>query len=210
MLKGLFSLDNPVIRVIVKIGMIWYLNILWLVCSIPIITMGASTTALIYSCMKLQQEEGYPTNNFFHSFRENLKQATGIWICYLFAGSLLAYDLIYWNQNHQGGSKFLWAVSLALLILYVISFLWVFAIQSKFVNPIWKTILYSFLLPFRNIKVTILMGIMLFVVVYLNVTTIFLVNFLTINLGIGFLAYLFSIYYKDSFAKYIPKETEEI
>ena len=69
MLRTIFSPDNPVWRFFILVGRIWWLNILWLVCSLPIFTIGASTTALIYSCMKLKKDEGYPTENFFKSFK---------------------------------------------------------------------------------------------------------------------------------------------
>ena len=48
-----FDLDNVVWRTIDKIGKIFLLNLLWLICSLPVFTIGASTTALIYTSMKL-------------------------------------------------------------------------------------------------------------------------------------------------------------
>lgn len=209
-MKGIFSPDNPVVRFFVKLGYIWYLDILWLVTSLPIFTIGASTTALLYSSMKLQKEEGYPTKNFFHSFKENFKQATGIWMIYLGVGALLALDLIYWNKRGAGFSNLNmpWALSIAACILYGISLSYVFAIQSKFVNTVRNTILYSILLPYRNLKQTILIAIVLIAVIYFNVTTVYAVNFMTLNFGVGLIAYLFGVFYSDVFEKYIPKEKE--
>lgn len=209
-MKGLFSPDNPIIRFMIKFGYIWWLNILWLVCSLPIITIGASTTALIYACMKLHKDEGYPTANFFHSFRDNWKQATAIWLIYLTVGALLAADLIFWNQ--QGGqSKVLWGLSIAIAILYLISISYVFAIQSKFVNTVQRTILFSVMLPFRNMKETILILVTLGAVAYFNLTTVLLVNFITLNLGVGLITYLLAVFYTVVFERYIPTEsnTEE-
>ena len=210
-MKGIFSPDNPVARFFVKLGYIWYLDILWLVTSLPIFTIGASTTALLYRSMKLQKEEGYPTKNFFHSFKENFKQATGIWMIYLGVGALLALDLIYWNKRGAGFSNLNmpWALSIAACILYGISLSYVFAIQSKFVNTVRNTILYSILLPYRNLKQTILIAIVLIAVIYFNVTTVYAVNFMTLNFGVGLIAYLFGVFYSDVFEKYIPKEKED-
>ena len=53
-----FSVDNPVWRFIRKIGYLWLLNILWVLTSLPVITLGASTTALVYACLKLKGDEG--------------------------------------------------------------------------------------------------------------------------------------------------------
>lgn len=209
MLKGIFSPDNPVFRFFIKLGYCWWLNILWLVTSIPIITIGASTTALIYSAMKLQNDEGHPTGNFFRSFKENFRQSTIIWLIYMVAGALLALAAVYWNQVPDAGGFIFHGAAFALILLYVISFSYVFAIQSKFVNSVKDTIHYSFILPFRNLKETILILITLGAVVYLNVTTIFMVNFWTMNLGIGLMAYLFGVFYANVFKRYIPEDDEE-
>ena len=54
-----FSVDNVVWRSIAKLGQIWVLDLIWLLCCLPVVTIGASTTALIYSCMKLHKDEGH-------------------------------------------------------------------------------------------------------------------------------------------------------
>ena len=203
-MKGLFHPDNPVIRFMIKVGYIWWLNILWLVCSLPIITIGASTTALIFSCMKLHKEEGYVTKNFFTSFKENFKQSTIIWLIYLAVGAVLVADLYFWKQNGSG-NKVVFGLTLAVLILYGISLSYVFAIQAKFVNSIKRTLFFSVLLPFRNLKETILILITLGAVVYFNVTTIFMVNFFTLNVGVGFVTFLLAVFYNAVFERYIPK-----
>ena len=74
MLQGLFNYDNPVWRFIGKLGDLIILNILWMITSIPIVTIGASTTALYYVTLKLvRDEDGYTIKSFFKSFRDNFK-----------------------------------------------------------------------------------------------------------------------------------------
>ena len=69
MLQGLFNYDNPVWRFIGKLGDLILLNILWIVCSIPIVTAGASTTAVYYVTLKLVRDENDSTiKNFFYFF----------------------------------------------------------------------------------------------------------------------------------------------
>ena len=92
-----FSVDNPVWRFIRKIGYLWILNILWVVTSLPLVTVGASTTALIFACMKLRDDEGYPVRNYFRSFKDNFRQATVIWLIYVLFGAVLVWRLIFWN-----------------------------------------------------------------------------------------------------------------
>ena len=84
MLSGLFNYDNPVWRFIGKFWDVLILNVLWLVCSIPIVTIGASTTAMYYVTLKLaRDEDGYTIRSFFKSFKENFRQATVIWLIFL-------------------------------------------------------------------------------------------------------------------------------
>ena len=92
-MNNLLNLDGPVMRLINKIVYSVYLNILWFICCIPIVTIGASTTALFYVTLKIaKNEEGNLTKAFFHSFKENLKQGTVIWLILLCLGIILGID----------------------------------------------------------------------------------------------------------------------
>ena len=71
------------------------MHFIWLVCSLPIFTIGASTTALYYTFMKrTRRDEGYIWKNYFSSFKSNFKQATIIWLIILAVGAILLTDLI--------------------------------------------------------------------------------------------------------------------
>ena len=94
MLQGLFNYDNPVWRFIGKLGDLILLNILWIVCSIPIVTAGAATTAVYYVTLKLVRDENDGTIKKLFSIplRRNFVQSTIIWVILLAAGALLAFD----------------------------------------------------------------------------------------------------------------------
>ena len=64
-----------------KLFDLWMLGLLWLVCSIPLITIGASTTALYYAVThSVKSDDGYASRMFFRSFRRNFRQATILWL----------------------------------------------------------------------------------------------------------------------------------
>lgn len=211
-MKSIFDPDNVIVRGFIKLGYIWVLNILWLITSLPIVTIGASTTALVYSCMKLHDDDGYPWKNYLHSFKENFLQATVIWIAYAAVGATLLFGLFFWNQRGlytaEGNFNVQWALVLALCIVYLISIEWVFAIQSKFVNTVGNTIHFALVLPYKHLKETLLMLIMIVAAIYLNATTFFVVNYFTISVGIGLMAYLFAVYYRNVFKVYIPVDQD--
>ena len=124
MLQGFFNYDNPVWRFIGKLGDLILLNILWIVCSIPVFTIGASTTAVYYVTLKLARDEGDSTiRSFFHSFKSNFRQATAIWLILLAAGIVLGIDFWFFatGQMGIGGvlSVVLTAVSGGMFLIYL-------------------------------------------------------------------------------------------
>ncbi len=203
MLERIFSSDNAVFRTINTIGYIWYLNILWVICSLPVVTIGASTSALVYSCLKLRNQEGYVTKNFFKSFRENIKQSTILFLLYFVVGAVLILDLVLGKGTEGSIGQVVRIGAFVLLFPYCMSLLYVFAIQAKFVNTIKNTIVYSFILAIRHFKFTFQMLILVGVVVYLNCTYL-IANYITLSIGMGFLGYFLSAYYNRIFTHYIP------
>lgn len=204
-----FSVDNVVWRSVARLGQIWVLDLLWLLCCLPVITIGASTTALIYSCMKLHKDEGHILSNFFKSFKENFLQATGIWLIYAVVGALLAGNLIFWNQMDNSSVKFMWILTVALLIPYFASLVYVFAIQAKFIHTVPQTIHYAIVMAIKHWKTTLQMVIILGLVLYLDLFTINLAAYATLFYGAGAIAYIFALYQSNVFEHYIPKEEPE-
>ena len=97
-MKSLFDYNNPVMRAITKFGYLWLLDLLFVVTSLPVFTIGASLTALNYACMKLTDDEGSVVSNYFSSFKSNFRQATGIWMIYLVFGALWVFAMIFYNN----------------------------------------------------------------------------------------------------------------
>lgn len=205
MLDRIFDFDNVVFRAIDKIGKIFLLNLLWLICSLPIFTMGAATTALIYSSMKLQENEGYWYQNFFSSFKDNFKQATGIFFLYLIAGVILAVNFLLGGQAGDSMGLVIQGVVGILAVPYFLSLLYVYGVQAKFINPVKATIRYAFFMALRNLKYTIQMAILVVLFVWVNTTNL-LANFLSLIYGFGLLGFFFAAYYRKTFEKYLKTE----
>ena len=83
-----------IIRVLTRIFDFILLNILWVVCSIPIVTMGASTAALYSVMLKItKNQEGYIIKDYFKAFRENFRQGTIVWMILALLGFLIGADM---------------------------------------------------------------------------------------------------------------------
>lgn len=152
MLQGIFNYDNPVWRFIGKLGDLIILNILWIVCSIPVFTAGASATAVYYVTLKLVRDEDDSTiRSFFRSFKSNFKQATAIWLILLAAGIVLGFDFWFFVSGQMplnGAAKTaMTAVSGGLLLIYLFIITYVFPLQARFYNPVKRTLFNAFLCP---------------------------------------------------------------
>ncbi len=64
------NLDNPVFRAMGRLGDLLILNLTWALCCLPVVTAGASTTALFYVARRLAAgEDCMIWLGFFHSVR---------------------------------------------------------------------------------------------------------------------------------------------
>ena len=102
---GRINFDNPVWIFMGKLADMVVLGGLWLLCSLPVVTAGASTAALYYVILKLaKDQEGYIVSSFFRSFRENLKQGTAVSFIAIGSAAILAGDfyLVFQMKNDLG------------------------------------------------------------------------------------------------------------
>lgn len=211
MLSGFFNYDNPVWRFIGKFGDLIILNVLWLVCSLPIFTIGASTTAVYYVTLKLaRDDDGYTVRSFFKSFKENFKQSTAIWLILLLAGVVLGVDLYFFVRLFNGSSTVktvMLTVFLAISLVYAAIAMYIFPLQSRFYNPIKRTFFNAFFMSirhlFRTIGMIVIDGVLIaagFVFMIPPVLMIFML------FGFPLLAFINSYILSPVFDLYMPKE----
>ena len=213
MFSGFFNYDNPVWRFIGKFFDIMILNVLWFVCSIPIVTIGASTTAVYYVTLKIvRDEEGATIKSFFKSFRDNFKQSTIIWLLLLVAGAVIGFDMYFFLMLQTESSTYR-TVMLAVFggfgIIYLCIGLYVFPLQSRFYNPVKRTLFNAFFMSIRHFLQTL--G-MLVIDIGIPALALFVAPILQPILflfGFPLIAFINSYVFTGVFAKYIPKEEEE-
>lgn len=94
-MSNFFHYENDIMNALTRIVDAFVLGLLWLVCSIPVVTMGASTTAFYYAYNKsVRQKRSYAWKSFFDGLKINLKQSTIIWFIFLGIGLLVILDYI--------------------------------------------------------------------------------------------------------------------
>ena len=93
-MKGLFSYDSPVMGALTTIGDCICLSAMWLVFSLPLITIGASTAAMYAAAYhSIRKKEGGLWRSFWEAFKENFKRSTLIWLVVLVVMALLTVDV---------------------------------------------------------------------------------------------------------------------
>lgn len=100
------DIDRPLGQFLCKIGDMATLNFLWILCSIPLVTMGASTTALYFSWMKRYQRGDSPIHRYFlSSFKKNLRQSTAAWLLILSVSLLLILDIMFLKSMNTAAGR---------------------------------------------------------------------------------------------------------
>ncbi len=204
-----FSLDSPVMNFLGRVADLVWLNILYIICCIPIVTIGASTSALYYVTMKMvADEEGYITKSFFKSFKENFKQATVIWLIILLAGTIFFMDFRILNAMEGTLDKVVYVLICAVAILFLFMTIYIFPLLAKFENTIKNSMKNAFLISIRHFPYTILLVIGViapFILIYF-VTALLPILFLGI---FSLIAFYTSYIYRKIFSYYIPQEEAE-
>ena len=202
-----FALDSPLMNGLSKLADLIWLNILATICCIPIITIGASLTALHYVVLKMvKDEEGYITRSFFKSFKENFKQATFMWLMLLVVFILLVADFMIFRFSGIVFPGWCQIALIAIAVLIMFATMHLFPLLSRYENSIRATYKNSLFMGILHLPKTILMMLCWIVPI---VITIYVESFFPIVffLGISGPAFLNALLYKKSFQQLEP-ETE--
>ena len=101
-MNRLFNIDNPVMQFLSKMFDLVVLNLIFILSCIPVITIGASISALYYVCLKmLRGEDPYIWQNYWKAFRQNFKQSTIVWLLFLAAVVILGMDFYIINSHFR-------------------------------------------------------------------------------------------------------------
>lgn len=210
---NLFNMDNKFFTFMGKVADLIILNLVCIICCIPIVTIGASLTALHYVTLKMvRNEESYIIKSFFKSFKENFKQATIINVIMLFAGLMLFMDINIVKTMSGTLYNVLFVIFIAILLIYALIFLYIYPILSKFYNTVKNTFVNAFLMSIRHLPYTFVM----LVITLLPIAVLFIPSaqimsiclMLLFLMGAAAIAYLNAHFLVKIFDNYIPKDEE--
>ena len=196
-------------RIFGFLGQLIALNLLWIVCSLPIITAGASTTALFYCTLKLHKDGDIKAiHDFFKSFKQNFKQSTLVWLILLAIGILLGVDgyALYHLRFENVFWTLITAVFIVAVIAYFIILMYIFPLMSHFDNTIPAMFKNSLITGMRFLLCTVFMACIYFIM------TVIIVRFLTpaIIFGEGFCALICSYLLSNIMKLLEDKQSPEV
>lgn len=211
-------LDNGVTRFLGKVADFMILNILWIVCSIPIITIGASTTAMYSVMLKLvKNEEGYIAKGFLKAFKDNLKQSTLIWLLYLIFGIVIAVDFRLLGIMNPSIRTVIQVFLIFMSILLISMGIYGFALQARYENTVKNTLKNALILTVAKMPYTLLMLVITVapvILTFLTVRTLLLGSLLWMLLGVAVVVWLNSMILRKVFLIFEdaeePNETEKV
>lgn len=199
MFKGLFDPENSFWEFMTNITNVLFVGLIWLGCCTPIITIGASTTALYDYILKIAEDkDGYLVKSFFTSFKNNFLKSTLLWLLMVAFAGFLMIDAYICLQMGNSLGNFLFFIILSIGIAYLIMCLYIFPVLAYFQKSIKETIKTSFVISVGNLPLTIIIIIILVFAAYLTYSAPYLVLLLP-----SYAVYLTSFFYLSIFKKIV-------
>lgn len=119
---SLFSWNSPLSQTIGRAADYVIINILFVICCIPVVTIGAAWTARYAVAMKLYRREEPPVaQSFFKAFASNFKTATIFWLFEIAVIAFFAYDWYLIFQMDKTNTNFVVKILLAFITVLVVS-----------------------------------------------------------------------------------------
>lgn len=204
---------SPLMTFLTRLADIILLNVLWIVCSLPLITAGAATTAL-YSCtLNLDEPTEQPVvRRFFRAFGAGFGKSTALFAVWVVAMALVALDVLFYLyiiEDLDTWFRVLFMIP-AFILLLISSYL--FPLHARFETSLGQLLKNAVSLTIVHLPTTALIAVLNCVPVLLLFlkTDIFLYLLAVWTLfGFSLIAYLNSYFLKKIFRMHLPEETEE-
>jgi len=205
---GIFNMDGPFFRFGNAIADIMILSIIWIIFSIPLFTIGASTTALFYvTTRRISDKEGYLFKDFLSSFKSNFKMATKLWMLWVSLSGLIALN-IFWLRVLDFDplmATILLPIQICILIELYITSLYLFPITARFDMSFRQTIKTAFFMANRHLLTTISCVATAVAVIFASA----MIFEPILIVGMGLYAYVTSYMFIQVFRKYRPEIDKE-
>lgn len=211
-MQALFSPDSKFMRVMSRVGDLLMLNLVFLLTCIPVITIGAASSALYAVCFRFgTDKEGRLFRTYFHAFGEELKRGTILWLIILVCGAAAGANTCVFYLM-PGGIRWAFVLFAILFVLILLIHAYIFPLISQFTSGIGATFRNALILSLgylpRSVLIT-LFNVFPFVLLLTDFYRFLQMGFLWVALYFATAAYVNSIFLKKIFAPFIEEKQEE-
>jgi uncharacterized membrane protein YesL len=213
-MSGFFAPDSAPMRFLTRIADLMILNLVFIATSLPIVTLGASLTALNFTAMRIGTgRSDSTTGDYFRSFRQNFRQATVLGLfSLLLAGVLTAWYLVVTNLAIGGLVSFsLLAVWYIVAIAFGLNLIFVFPYLAHFEGTLREVLRNSRLMSWRHPLTAVMAFAIIVLSVVVTISSPALTGYGILWLAIGFagIAFLTGILFVRVFDRYAPQPAPE-
>ncbi len=212
MVRSMFSIDGKLWRLLSKMADLILVNLIFIIFSIPIITIGASKTALYDVSRRIRRdEEGAIFRNFFFSFKEHFKKSTIAWLLYIISMVIVLVNLYACTLIEMGWMTTLFMMVAAMVLIIVnITFVYTIMLVIHYNDSVKISLLKGCALAIANFPFTIVIMILeIMPLILLFFYTNYWIYIITFFVVIGFsLMEFVNSYLFDRIMKRINKYVE--
>ena len=204
---GLFAADGKLAQTLGKIADLVILNVLWIVCSIPVVTAGAAATAFYSVALKMiKNEEAYVTSSFFKAFRENFKQSFIVTLILLAVAAVLGCGFYFCTAQGLDAARTFFILFCVIAVFVYMGSCYMFPIMAFFENSMKKVFKNSFLMALAHLPFTILIAVIsLLPWAFLFFGQFIAAAFFDLIIGFGLAGYINARIFRRIFKRYIPE-----
>ena len=212
-MKSIFSYDSPLIQFLSRIFDLIILNLLFLLCMVPVVTGGAGLTAMyrVLQNMVYKNDDNGVVKPFFRAFRENFKAVTPIWLLFVVATLSVVCDFLLIRMLDGAPGWYAAAGVLAVLVLGSKCFF--FPLAARYDNPPLLHLRNALVLAVSNLPRTLLMiflELLPVVLFFVDLEVLYYVLLFWPVLGFSCVAYIETAFMlKKTFSRFEPAQEAE-
>lgn len=201
--------NSPVIAFLNKMTDLILLNVLWLLCCLPVFTAGAATTAAYYvSITSIRCGDGYVIKRFFGSFKKNFRQITPIWLAILVFSLIMTADMLFWYRQGNTFGKTMFIISGVVAFLFLIWILWIFPVFAKLDGKTGELLKNAVAFAIGYLPYTAIILVITGVVMYANLVSL-IANSIMLFVGFAVLFYVQSFFFYRVFMNHIDEKYDD-
>lgn len=209
----IFNLDAPIVQAVGKVGQMMVTTLTWLICCLPILTVGASTAAMCRMMFNLKEDKYCGFKEFFRAFRDNFRNATVLWLLLVACAAVLAvaFYLMVLVENSLLRLAALMLFCLLFFLVYIVA-VYVFPLTAYFENTVFGTIRNAIGMGLGNLRQTIFsiaLTLLPLVLALVSLKLFVTLLFLLVLLGPGAICYGVVCILRPVFLRYVPEEEKE-